>query len=751
MTDKSINIGFKADTKEGKELLKFIQDLGAAGNKAAQNLARVFKSDSVGIAGAASKALSQQKKIFDDLGESGKQLSKILKDQVGAAATQLGKDLDQTNVKLKKSVEEYNNLRRELEKAKAFGGDTTQITSQMHDVQGKQFGLIGQKSDLLRQRQALMGGASSGGAGNELTGMLKGMGGGLSLAAVIAMLAKTISDIPKNLSAKYETASQANMMGVNIGAERMQTIGQLRMSAYTGNLTSNIAKSIVNQNPEQSKQMEQAATNAASAKLQETSPAGAFSASTNIGLDPRTWGSGVDFVSGMISHVMDEKEGGSRTYNKYRMLRENADGLVSQAKNKTTKDYLDKVAIEEQERILGTQSVFDAADRWTQLGWRYGSAVSAKNSARIGAPLGIDAGTIDTMRMGMVGTGGRGSQRYLGSAMGATLRGMDAGLAGSLAGTGAIAGDLLNTVRDTLLRDPMVQETIAKGVATKLGSTSIIGSLGGLTSTIAAGANFSGDATQQRRVIEQNIAGFQAGQNLFSGADSYQKTLNLSNSINVLGKNSSLYAQTALSNLPFETIVSLLNDPNGKSKMPIELTSQGITYEKMKDMASTTFGSTIRNRFIDTGAQDQGSKLTRHILSKYQGNVKAWSAERGGEFGYSEDNARVLGNMLHLIDAGTFSDVTMATGMVRGIAGGDATSALGRGSGVKGRGKAVQDTEGDLIRMTHMENIDRQISVTEKGFINVVQTLKDVQGTIRDTQTERTRTGTQIRNPKVGR
>jgi hypothetical protein len=695
MSEKVLRVGIKSDIREGKGLLQFLGDLGAAGNKTAKALASVNlgSAGNGALKGGLAKSLLEQKSLFKDLGLAGEKLTTIFRDQLGQATDQLGRRLDDTNRKLHKALADYEHFQKKLTDAKAKGNATKTDEGMVDLARDDLHKLMAEKSGIQKAQSALGPGGTQGSglANSQLSKQLLGPFAGVMNMAPQALLGTALVQLKNEFAnmipsqiARYQNMAQMEIAPLDIRAAGAQGMGAYRVASLTGDLTKSYFEAKVNRDPKERDKMEKYAADMAAAERIKHGVGNALEESGN---------SLIRVGIGAAQHAINGT--GTKEYIKYKTIRDNEDEAVALAQSSGRAAYYDKTRAANVEEDVAVSDLVGNAQRMTRVGRRLGGLKGALTTSLQARSMNISADEIEAMKLGLVGAGGRSAGGYLGS-VGASLRsGMDLSMSAGLAGAGAVNGDLLGTLRGTGLNDPTVQEAIGHAVAQRLGPGSLLTGNIGLTNTLSSGVGYTENSALQRRAVAQNAMGMAAGNTLFGGGDAWQKSVNLSDSVSILGKGASIYSQNKLANLSFDTVMGLVNDPSGRSKMPRQLLDMGISYDDIKKKAENASSSTL-DRFVDNGGTDKASSLVRSI--KKGGGLASWARGFKGTDQAFEANAQTLSGILPELDPGVFKDEGAALGYIRAISGRKSRS--GGAAGTKGGAAGSPDQLDSAVKMT---------------------------------------------------
>jgi hypothetical protein len=700
MADKSLKIGIQSDVSKGKELLKFLNELSNVGNATA----KAFKSINLGagssaLQGSLAKSLLDQKKLFSDLGQSGEKLSSILTKQVGKASEDLSKKLDETNKKLKKSIEDYEKYSNKIKDLKTSGGDVSVMEGKASAAQSDINRLLLEKGSLQKAQAGLgdgaVAGAGKGGAG-LLSGLLPGgMMGAIGPAAIATLVVSVLKSIPGQMAESYRARSSQITASTDLDISLARGAGQFQVAPLTGDVMKSLAGVMVSRDKRLTEEKQKVGKLEKQATETEHSLWGTIAAMPIRDWPYALYGLDAD-AKGAAYGIKEEDRGLPAAYIKAKTKIATQEQASNVAQQNAEAGFIQKQIDANLERTLVYQDLIARSTHRLSVGRRLGSLDAAISSQKMSGDLKMDEGIIEGIKLGLVSAGGRRALKYQGSALTAALGGMEGGAAASIAGAGAVNGDLLATMRRPGLYDPVLLETLGKGATQFLGAGNQLVSNEGLINTLSSGIATSPNTALQLRALQQNMAGMQVGQTLFKGGDAYQKSTNLMNAISVLGKDSDIWAQNKLANMDFSDVMQILNDP--KAKIPLALSGLGITRENLEQFAGKTISSTLKQRYYESGGgKSEASQLVKRIVEDYGGNYRDWARAEGKNKDFARQ-AEILSGILPEIDP-SFGDSTQALGMLRVSAG--STTTFGGPPRKGGRGIGKGEKESDLAKATY--------------------------------------------------
>jgi hypothetical protein len=643
--DKNLTIVVKSNLREGQSLVKFLNDLASTGNKVAKSLQAINLGGAGSSAskGGLAKALLEQKNLFNDLGKAGEKLSRILTNEVARSTENLDRQLDKVNKRLAKALEIHERFQQKLAQAKTSGGDVLGAEGDVSRA-GSLIEELSVKKSLIKNAQGALGSGSGSLGLRALLQQIPGLGflgGGLGIYGLIkgAQFAKSVAQ--GVYSGNVDLAGRS----ASIAAESGRATGGFTVGAMTGDLSQAFFTGQRNADPR--------FRDFVNAKGEQ---AGFENGFFNSEINPMKWFSRMSNQQASVDAARKTAEA------EFLQMKMDADVR--------TKFGLDFIQNQAGNLVAGARR----------------TGMSTQNfGINSMANLGISSEQRQSILLGLVGGAGRGAAGLAGSVASSHMRGMDLGTATGIAAGGAVGGDLLAALRKTGLDPTAVQEALGHGAAGFMGPGNLIGSMDGLVQTLSSGVG--GTSAEQLRAVQQNIAGMQGGQALFSGTNPWQKTINLANAVAQM-PGGTLYAQNKLANLDFATLVGLLNSPDGKMNVPAQLGGLGITEGAIRGQAKSIFQSTLA-RFIDQGGNDEASRLARSIQTNFGGDIRAFGRSKAG----TSHNFEVLAGLLSETDEGTFGGDAQALGTIRDIAGRGAGHTRGGGGKPPGTG----DTSFDIL------------------------------------------------------
>jgi hypothetical protein len=333
--------------------------------------------------------------------------------------------------------------------------------------------------------------------------------------------------------------------------------------------------------------------------------------------------------------------------------------------------------LDEGQMISIGQAVQQGAGRY---GLRKGGAFGAGMSAYMG---GMSEGAISSMLQGEIARPGAGAQLL--SAFATRPGGMDTIAAQHM---GAFVGNSLMN---------------GNGITSGLG-------LGGALTAYG----FNG-TSRDLLTAKQNQAGVGGINALFSGSiDPYQQGRNLLNSIDILGPNSSVYAQNTLAGgLDARTMADVMSGED----VPEQLKARGINRDQVMKMFDKTVSSGL-DRLIDVGTDTDEGKAAKLLKEKYGGDIRSFAKGeigKGKSFNSSQGFA-ALGTLLQ--DEGLAGSYDEAVGMARDLA--------GMGRKVKGSGKGGDASYGSVSRLAQHAQVEGRAVQRDQALFDpeVARTFK---------------------------
>jgi hypothetical protein len=665
VADKKLLIQVDAKVSPSvQNLNKMLDDFASRGNKVAkafQNISGVGASGQQNVKqGGLAKALLQEKKLFDDLGKSGERLAKILNEQVTKSQSALAKQLTDSTKNLETLVKKHENAQARVERLKRGGAPSHIVGMYSSSVDNLSGQVMSAASEQQQARAALEAFKSP-----AAISQLKSIAGSIVTAVGGGLMVGGLMNAGAGAAQSYFNSPYAARAALGNAAAGS-------ISALSDLSTASALAEAVN-DPQRSKRMwlaqQRAGLGNVMTMLKSVVPL-----------------SGTSLADGMGA-IMGFQENQAKA-----LVQED----MTRAQQLQDMDPFTKAGMQSlQARAGGNVSMM------REMGLRAGRLQSSREFAAGAGSMSIEQhDALFRAIAGRTGTAGGLAGMTDPSMFAAVRGGLDMNTVAGLSAAGQLANSNLFDIGTG--HDRVLQNLVGNQVAGATLDPSRMLSRGGGAGYMAqlyAGVGGGGTDAERMRIVQQNIAGDQAFQNLASG-DPLQQSQNLANAAGILGKRgqTSVLAQSKLAEV-FKDPALLANVLAGGA-MPGQFTGVGLNRNDVKEFANDTLRSAAQ-RARRFGGNTPGTKLIDKFL--------------GGKRDFTEEQLEQMGGVLSEAAPGMFTDTT-ATAFFR------RSGALGKGEG-KGPGRT--DAAGGSVELKALDTEVKTIVTTLGKLGGATQQVTD--------------------------